>query len=91
MARPASLTPGSNGAYYRQIGYLPSGSQPRLTLGKDKAEALVRNARLEALWVRVKERVGEWDEVTHAMAGAIAAGETRYVIPPNPKMPSTDD
>lgn len=92
MARPASLKPLPNGNYPRQLGYLPSGTQPRFMLGTDRAEALVRNAKLERLWARVKQRAEQlyldptWDDVTHGMARAIAAGETRFVIPPNPEM-----
>lgn len=104
MARPASLKPTSTGVYYRQIGYLQSGSQPRFNLGTDRIAALERNAKLEQLWQIItteapgtRHSEGEigpgkpaWDTITHAIALAIAKGADRFVVPQPPEMADAD-
>ena len=56
MSRPASLRPTATGTYYRQLGYTATRTQPRFNLGTSKAEAIERNAKLEAMWKLVCER-----------------------------------
>jgi hypothetical protein len=39
-----------DGRFYRNVGYLESGAQPKFMLGRLPAEALVRAGRIEQLW-----------------------------------------
>ncbi|HKI31956.1 MAG TPA: hypothetical protein VKA46_08810 [Gemmataceae bacterium] len=39
-----------NGRFFRNVGYLHSGSQPKFYLGRDKIEAMVRAGKIEQLW-----------------------------------------
>src|SRR5712692_6203918 len=39
-----------DGRYFKNVGYLQSGSQPKFYLGRDRAEAMVRAGKLEQIW-----------------------------------------
>ncbi len=81
MGRTFSLKPDATGRYYRNLGQMPFGrGQPKFMLGKDRAEAAVRNARLEMLWAARCELAVEigrppvWDEPTISIARMMADG-----------------
>jgi hypothetical protein len=56
MGRKALLQPDARGVFSRQLGRRSQGTQPKFYLGRDAAEAQLRNARLEKLWALIVER-----------------------------------
>jgi hypothetical protein len=73
-----------DGRFYVNIGYTTAGSrsQPKFMLGRSEAAAITRAALIEQLWdhcIDIASEMDEqpsWDEVGHAIAKEIAAGET---------------
>jgi integrase len=78
----------SDGRFYRNIGYLVSGQQPKFMLGRDEAEATLRAAMLEKLWAVACELAREmgddpaWDRNLLPVAKAVAQGQTAVQVDP---------
>jgi hypothetical protein len=70
-----------DGRYYRNLGYLDSGSQPKFYLGRDASAAMIRAGKIDQVWTRVSEwarRDGvepTWFGWTYDLARAIAEGK----------------
>lgn len=55
-----------DGRFFRNVGFLEGGSQPKFYLGRDRAEALVRGGKIEQIWrfvvadfrLRTNRRIG---------------------------------
>jgi len=66
--------------FSRNLGHLPSGSQPKFYLGHDQKEAQIRLERIQELWKAVEKTHGTrpgkpvWDDATLQAAKAIASG-----------------
>jgi hypothetical protein len=86
MSEPKKL---NDGRYYVNIGYTTADSreQPKLMLGRDRAEAILRAALIEKLWDRsveiariVSGEAPSWDETALVIAKRIAAGDKTVVV-----------
>lgn len=75
-----------DGRYYKNVGKLCNGNQPKFYLGRDEADATVRAVHLDKYWRELKklsEEYGEspiWSEYSTQAARAIAAGEREVTI-----------
>lgn len=76
-----------DGRYVRNLGYLPSRSQPKFYLGRDEREALLRLAQLEKLWEwwsSICTELGDdrpaWDDCTLTVARAISEGRATVSV-----------
>jgi hypothetical protein len=72
----------ASGQFVRSLG--TGKNQKPFYLGKDVRQAIVNEARLERVWEVVKSSVKEsgWDEVSKAIAGAVARGVQFVKLPP---------
>ncbi len=76
-----------DGRYFRNVGYLDSGSQPKFYLGRDGAEALVRGGKIEQIWRHVvadsrrSEQSPEWFGFALDLAKAVAEGRIIEKVP----------
>jgi hypothetical protein len=70
------------GLYFRNLGKLRSGTQPKFWLGQDRGQAEQRNSRLETLWQAVLQQ-GQtaWPELVLDAAKSIARGEETFQVP----------
>ncbi len=59
---PIKLSKKKDGRYYKQVGYLPSGSQPKIYLGRDEGAALLRVVQVVNIWNWWRELCKEMDE-----------------------------
>lgn len=73
--------------YVRNLGRLPSGSQPKFYLGHDRSIAIQRLDRITTLWQHVEEWHGSkhgkatWSDDTLQSAKAIGKGEPAFMSP----------
>lgn len=76
----------NRGYFRRDLGVDSDGNQPRFVLGRDEQQALLRKARLEALWAIIESDGGGccWDAFTLAIGKAVARGEVMFGLPRPP-------
>jgi hypothetical protein len=76
-----------DGRYFRNVGYLESGSQPKFYLGRDGAEAFVRGGKVEQIWRLVvadflrSEQSPHWFGFALELAKAVAEGRVIEHLP----------
>jgi hypothetical protein len=76
-----------DGRFFRNVGYLDSGSQPKFYLGRDRAEAFVRAGKIEQIWCYVvsdAQRSGAspgWWGFAFDLAKAVAEGRSIGRVP----------
>ena len=69
-----------DGRFFRNVGYLESGSQPKFYLGRDGADAFVRGGKIEQIWRLVvadfqrSERSPHWFGFALDLAKAVTEG-----------------
>lgn len=80
MSRRKELEPNAEGLFYRNLGYLEKGGQPKFRLGTNRELAEMVNKRLERLWSQVKtvwhpgKQVVSFDGYRHRLAVRDASG-----------------
>lgn len=83
---PIKLSKKKDGRYYKQVGYLSSGSQPKIYLGRDEGTALLRAVQVVNIWKWWRElcrEMGEplvWEDYLLEVAKAIGEGNPSVAI-----------
>lgn len=75
-----------DGRYFRHVGRLINGKQPKFYLGRDKADAMLRAAHLDKYWDFLRNAfepegiVTCWTDVSLPIAKAIAQGKSEVTV-----------
>lgn len=83
---PIKLSKKKDGRYYKQVGYLPSGSQPKIYLGRDEGAALLRAAQIVSIWkwwqgiCRETDEPQVWEDYLLEVAKAVGEGNPSVAI-----------